>query len=119
MMEIEINKSDHILYLMPKGELNKNDLKSLSDAIDNYINEGNLIKGLLVDTESVPHWKDLSAFKAHLEVIREKGKILNKVAVVSDNNNVMMLSQLIKLFIDSEVKHFDHINKSEAIDWLK
>ncbi len=119
MIECEINQHDKILYIMPKGDLSKEDYYYLDKELSNYINRGNHIEGVLINTVHVPHWVSFDAISAHLELIKEKGRSMKKVAVVSNNKNVLLLTQLTDFFTDANVQYFKNVDKDEAIAWLK
>lgn len=118
MIQYEINQNDKILYIMPKSDLNEDDYYYLDKALTDYIERGNVIEGVLIDTEHVPHWTSFTAIKAHLNLIKEKNKNINKIAFVSNNKNILFLTQLMDLFTETDVQYFKNIDKKEAIAWL-
>lgn len=119
MIDFEIEKHNRILFMMPRGPLTERDFKELSENIDKNVSNDKDLNGILIDTESFPEWDDFDSMKAHVNFIKTHHKMIHKVAVVSDNAKLSAIPTIAQHFVESDVRHFRHKEKLNAIDWLK
>lgn len=109
--------SGRIINLQVNGHLKRESYRSFVPALERLIEEHGKIR-LLLDLSQFEgwslggSWQDLLfGFKHHRDVER--------IALVGDRKWEFFMSGMGVLFSTSEVSHFDAMDKSEAVKWLK
>ena len=84
MIEVSIDRENNVIIATARDTLAEADFTNLSDSINDYINSTDQVPALVLNAESLPHWKNSAALFAHIKLVRDHQKILPKVALVSD-----------------------------------
>jgi hypothetical protein len=119
MVEHELMRTEGILVLHPKGQLEVTDFENLAREVDPYIETNGKLRGLLVDAESFPGWSDFGALIAHLRFVRNHHRKIEKVAVVTDSTFLTVAPKFASHFVQADVRHFPHAQRDEALRWLR
>jgi hypothetical protein len=119
MVEYELLKSDGILVIRPKSSLEAGDFQRITQEVDPYIEANGKLRGVLIDAEHFPGWKDFAALVAHLNFVRDHHRKIEKIAAVSDSDILAIAPKIASHFVQAEVRHFAHSQKEEALDWLR
>ena len=94
------------------------DFKNFSDCINDYINSTDRVPGIVLNAETLPHWKNAAALFAHIKLVRDHEKILPKVALVSDNATLSLMPSLVDIFVRAKVRHFSQSEFDNAVSWV-
>ena len=119
MLEINVDRGENLITVQPTGTLAREDLERLSEAVDGYINNNDLVPNLMIVAESFPYWKSFRAFLAHARFIRTHHKIVKKVAIVGDSFALSSLPAIADHFVSAEVRHFARNNLDQARKWAR
>ena len=117
MLEHELRSRDEILVLRLHGSLQAEDFKSLARAVDDYLNGGGKLRGVLICGKSFPGWENLDGLIAHLKFVRNHHAVVAKVAIVADGLVARLLPSLAGHFVQARVQHFD--DEETATRWLE
>jgi len=118
MVEYELLRSEGILVIRPKTTLEATDFQKISQEVDPYIEANGNLHGVLIDAESFPGWKDFAALVAHLKFVSGHHRKIEKIAAVSDSGFLAIAPKIANHFVQAEVRHFEHSQMEEALDWL-
>lgn len=118
MVHAELIKESGILILKPEGKFEAADFEHLSQMVDPYIMENKSLNGLLIESNEFPGWSDFTAMLSHIRFVKDHHKVINKIAIVSDNKFVSNVPELAKHLIHPTVKHFEMSQRAEALNWL-
>lgn len=118
MIHAELLRDQGILIITPEGALQQSDFTDLAQLIDPYIAEKGELRGLMVYTKSFPHWEDFKALMTHIKFFGSHQHHVRKVAAVIDNAFLSIAPSIVTHFIHAEVRHFDYVDKEEALVWL-
>ena len=118
MLSHDLRRDQGILVLKPDGPLEASDFDTVTGHVDAYLEQNGTLRGVMIDTERFPGWKDFSALIAHFRFVKNHHQKIDKVAVVADRGLATIMPHMASRFIHAEVKHFDHAHESAAWDWL-
>ena len=116
MLEFQLDETVGIAIFKPLGPLIRDDFSSLTETVDNYINDTGVLPGLLIDATHFPGWKSFNAFRAHLTFIEDHHMKVARVAVVSRSRLFSIFPAIADFFLQSEVKLFR--SDDAAMAWL-
>jgi SpoIIAA-like len=119
MIEVEFSKSGHVANLRPSGELSVDDFGRVTEEIDNFINEHDIVPNLVIDIASFPHWDGFRAARKHFNFVRDHQKVIKKVAIVSDNFAMTTIPFLVDHFVSAKVRHFSKKDRKDAVKWAE
>lgn len=118
MIHAELLRDQRILIITPEGDLQSSDFIALAQLVDPYIEEKGELHGLMVYTQSFPHWENFKALLTHFKFVKNHQHHVRKIAAVSDNSILSIAPSLVTHFIHAEVRHFDYADKDAALAWL-
>jgi len=118
MITYMLDEVKGILTVEPEGQLQEQDFKKLSQAVDPVIEERGGLKGLIIATKTFPGWKDFSGMIAHLNFVRQHQHAIDKVALVTDSKLANVAETLGKQFIKATIKHFRFSELEMAKTWV-
>lgn len=117
MIETTIDRENNVIIATARDTLVEMDFKNFSDCINDYINTTDRVPGIVLNAESLPHWKNAAAMFAHIKLVRDHEKILPKVALVSDNATLSLMPSLVDIFVRAKVRHFSQSEFDKAVSW--
>ena len=85
MVSHELLRDEGILIIRPEGSLAASDFQNIAQEIDPYIEANGKLRGLMIDAEAFPGWKDFAALLAHLQFVRDHHRNIERIAAVSDS----------------------------------
>ena len=118
MIHAELLRDQHILIITPEGDLQSSDFIALAQLVDPFIEEKGELHGLMVYSQSFPHWENFKALLTHFKFVKNHQQHVRKIAAVSDNKILSIAPILVAHFIHAEVRHFDYADKDAALAWL-
>ncbi|HYV35077.1 MAG TPA: STAS/SEC14 domain-containing protein [Gemmataceae bacterium] len=119
MLNHELLQSEGILVLRPQAPLEAADFQKLALEVDPYIEANGILRGIMLDAESFPGWKDFASLVAHLKFVKDHHRKVQKIAVVSDSTFLTAAPKIAGHFVHAEVRHFPRAERKEALDWLR
>ena len=119
MLDYSIMKPEGILVLKPRAPLSKEDFDGLGSAVDAYLSDHSMLRGVLVHAKGFPGWENFGGFTAHMHFVREHHKQVERVAIVTDSHFAGMAESLGKHFTSADVRHFPFTGADEALEWLE
>jgi hypothetical protein len=117
-LDYQILSEKGVVVLQPKGKLGAEDFDLLETDVDAWIddNDGKL-KGVVIETESLPGWKDLGSALRHLRFVRDHQNQVRRLALVSDSKLLSVTPKIGNHFLDADVRNFDSNALETAISW--
>jgi hypothetical protein len=119
MVDYELLRDEGILVIRPEGSLEAADFQKIARVVDPYIEANGRLRGVMIDAESFPGWKDFAALVAHLKFVKDHHRKIEKIAAVSDSSFLAVAPKIASHFVQADVRHFAHAQKEEALDWLR
>ena len=119
MLSHELLEDDGILVVEPTGALEASDFEALAAVADPYIEQRGELRGLLIQTEAFPGWRDFAALIGHVRFVRNHHKHIKKVAAVTDSAFALIVPQVTTHFVSAEVRHFHFARLEAALAWLR
>ncbi|MGD7652298.1 MAG: STAS/SEC14 domain-containing protein [Verrucomicrobiales bacterium] len=107
-----------ILTLHPSGAITRNDFTSITETVDQWLERGNTLKGLIIEAESFPGWKDFAGLSAHLRFVKNHHLNIPRVAFLSDSGFLAALPRIGRHFVNAELRHFNSDALEAALDWI-
>ena len=96
MVHHEFNLKTGILFVTPKGPLEKSVFSSIVQSVDGYRAREGQLKGLMITKKSFPGWKDFAAFTSHFRFVSDREKHIACLAVLSDTMASRVLPEIAK-----------------------
>jgi hypothetical protein len=118
MVNFELRKDDGILIIHPNGSLEAADFQKVAAAVDPYIEANGELRGVILEAESFPGWKDFGALFAHLRFVKDHHRNIAKVVIVSDSSILAIAPTLASHFVQADVRHFEYSEREDALNWL-
>ena len=118
MLNIIFDKESAIVTLEPEGVLDQTDFETAAKIIDPFIKIHGKLKGLIIETEAFPGWKDFASFVEHLSFIKNHHKKIKRLAFVTDSVIGDLAEKVTSHFVDAEIKHFPYGAHKEARAWI-
>jgi hypothetical protein len=119
MVDFELLREDGILVIRPQSSLEAADFQRIAEEVDPYIEANGKLRGVMIDAESFPGWKDFAALVAHLRFVRDHHRRIEKIAAVSDSGFLKIAPKIAGHFVQADVRHFSHSQRNEALQWLR
>jgi hypothetical protein len=119
MINFELLQDEGILIIRPTGSLEAADFQKIAQEVDPYIQSNGKLRGVMVDAESFPGWKDFGALFAHLRFVKDHHRNIKKIAAVSDSGFLAIAPKIASHFVQADVRHFAHSQRDEAMNWLR
>jgi hypothetical protein len=117
VIDHELRADDAILILRLHKSLEAQDFSSLAAFVDDYLEHGGQLRGVLVSGKSFPGWEDLDGLIAHLKFVRDHHTLIDRIAVVADGLVARLLPSVASHFVNAQLKHFD--DEATALAWLE
>ena len=119
MIATKFTDSQKVLVVRFTGELKAEDFAGVARAMDDHINETDTIPNLVLHVPEIPHWESFHALKAHFRLVRERHRLIKKIAVVSDMLAFSIMPYIMDHFLSAKVRHFQEDHADEAIAWAE
>jgi hypothetical protein len=115
----DLRRHDRILVLRPEGPSVAADFTTLASDTDGHQEQQGTLRGVLIHENALRGWNDFGALLARLQVIKQRHRLIEKVAVVADGDFATVVPFIASHFIRAQVKHFDRArDEGAAWDWL-
>jgi hypothetical protein len=118
MLDFRLDANRSIVYLHPKGPLEKDDFARLAKTVDPHIEVKGGLAGIVLDIKAFPGWESLGAMAAHFRFVREHHKKVKKIAVVTDAKIGSLAEKLASHFVAATIKHFPAGQVAAAEKWI-
>lgn len=118
MILFNLDYDTGILTITPKSPLEAADFDKIANQVDPYIEEHGALKGIIIETDELPGWRDFNALLSHMKFIHDHHQKVRKVAAVTDSGFLDILQDVSDYFVDAEVRHFECDQKDQALEWL-
>jgi hypothetical protein len=119
MIHHQLDETDSILTVAPRGPLAADDFKALAAEVDPFIERTGGLRGLLLEAPAFPGWEGFGGLTAHRRFVRDHHRLIRRVAVVSDSPVLSHLPQLASHFVAAEVRRFPQGERAGALAWLR
>ena len=119
MLSHELLQDEAILVVEPKAALESADFEAIAKAVDPFIEQHGDLRGLLIQAEAFPGWRDFAGLISHLRFVRNHHKHIKRVAAVTDSAFGVIGPSLARHFVSAEVRHFAFADLDEAMAWLR
>jgi hypothetical protein len=118
MLDVKIDKTNHVAVLEPDGPLSESDFKVASAKIDALIEESGNLKGIVVHAKSFPGWDSIAALIAHLRFVKNHHKKLSRVALATESVAAHIAEIFAGHFVMAEIKIFSYGDVAKATQWV-
>jgi len=119
MIQTELLADDGVAILKPEAPLTEADFHTVGAIVDPYIEKHGKLRGIMIQVDEFPGWKDFAAFTTHMRFIKDHHQHIAKVAAVSDSGFLTIAPDIARHFLSAEVKHFAASDVEVALAWLK
>ncbi|MCP4993943.1 MAG: STAS/SEC14 domain-containing protein [Gammaproteobacteria bacterium] len=119
MIKLELMEETGIAVVQPQGKLEANDFEQIAVNLDPYIESHGKLHGLMIKAQTFPGWENLSAMIRHIRFVRDHQKYIERVAMVSDDDLVQVLPDIVSHFVNAELRTFEYQQASQAMAWLQ
>ena len=118
MLEHEFIEPQGILVLKP-SQLTEADFAGLRKSVDDYLKSHSEIRGVMVETRSLPGWENLQAIVAHLSFVSDYHTKIRRIALVTDLNIPPGAEALVQHYVGVTAKRFQYAERDKALEWLQ
>jgi hypothetical protein len=116
MIKLEVIQAN-ILKVMAPEKLEAYDFLQLEPQVDTLISQYGKIR-LLVDLSGFGGWENIEAFENHVGFVKTHQQKVERIAVLVGHNWQHGLASLLKMFLHPDIKSYDKIQESEALQWI-
>ena len=118
MIEHTLDPIHSILYMHPKGALEKSDFVQLAKPVDASIEKNGDLAGVVIDIAAFPEWENIGAMAAHFRFVRDHHRHIRKIALVTDSALGNAAEHLASHFVSAQIRHFPAGEAEAARDWI-
>lgn len=118
MIDYTLDEANSVLHVRPMGPLQKDDLDTLSQAVDPFIERTGGLNGLLLEVAQFAGWTNLAAAVRHFRFVRDHHRKIKKVAIVTDSTLGDAAEHVASHFVAATFKHFPSGQVDEAETWV-
>ncbi len=119
MIDYELLQAEGILIIHPEASLEAADFQRIAHEVDPCIEINGKLRGVMIEAESFPGWKDFAGLIAHLKFVKDHHRKIEKVAVVSDSSFLAFAPTIASHFVQADIRHFAHPQADGALAWLR
>lgn len=118
MLDVKIDRTNHVAVIVPDGPLSESDFKAASQKIDALIEETGNLKGIVVHAKSFPGWDSIAALIAHLRFIKDHHEKLSRVALATESVAAHIAEIFAGHFVMAEIRIFSYDDLAKATQWV-
>lgn len=118
MLNVTLDKTNHIAILEPDGPLSESDFNAASAKVDALIHESGKLNGIVVHARTFPGWESFAAMVSHLRFVRDHHKKLSRVALATDSIAAHFAEIFATHFVMAEIRIFSYENFEKAKQWV-
>lgn len=109
---------DGVLHLELLGKLDTEAYVKEVEDLDAFIRQNERFK-LLLDLRQFDGWQGLAALGDHLNIVRHRYDLVDRVAVVGDATWQRMAEKVVSQFVKAETRYFPSAEFEAAKTWIK
>ena len=117
-LNASIDKNKWVMYFKPLGKITPEDFEYLWTIMDPYIEKNNDLNGLIIDSSEFTGYESFDSFITHFKFVKWHQKHIEKLAILTDSNLVLIIEKLASIFMHAEIKRFKLLDKDKAIEWM-
>jgi len=117
-MDIRLDEKTAVLWLKPKAALKSANFLQLTSLVDPFIKQHGGLKGIIIEVTKFPGWENISAFKAHVQFIKDHQAKIQKIALVTNSAFASILPKFVGFFVTPQIKHFAAGQADSARQWI-
>lgn len=118
MLNVTLDKTNHIAVLEPDGPLSESDFKAASAKVDALIHESGKLNGIVVHARSFPGWDSFAAMVSHLRFVKDHHRKLSRVALATDSVAAHLAEIFATHFVMAEIRIFSYADFDAASRWV-
>ena len=118
MVSHQLLQDQGVLIVRPQGALEAEDFAGIAAAVDPFIDKQGGLRGLLIEAESFPGWRDFAGLVSHMQFVRNHHKHIKRVAAVTDSAFGAIAPSVASHFTAADVRHFPFAAREAAMAWL-
>src|SRR5262245_43282077 len=119
MIDFDLLQDSAVLIIRPKTALSADDFHAIAAVVDPFIEQHGKLTGLLIYAPGFPGWDSFGALIAHLKVVRDHHRDIDRVAAVSDSEFLKIAPKIAEHFAHPEIRTFPSSEKARALTWLQ
>ena len=116
-MKIEIVSKENLFVISPEGTITEDDIEQLVESVNGYINTYDKVPSLVIVATNAPTWESFEALKSHIKFVRERQRIVPKVAFVTDSRLLSIAHPLADVFTSAKIRRFKAEALDDALNW--
>lgn len=118
-INFELNSEEGVLYLHLHSALESEDFQALSNDVDEHIEKRGKLKGIVIEAEKFPGWKNFGSIVSHFEFVKSHHRLVEKVALVTDDSMASLVRPLADHFTKAKIRRFESSQYDRALRWIK
>jgi len=118
MLQVTLNKEDHIAVVEPDGPLTDGDFLLVANTIDPDIETHGRLNGIVVHAPSFPGWRSASAVLSQFRFLRAHHRKVCRVALATDSVAARIAKVVAKPFVQAEIRTFPYSELTKATHWV-
>jgi hypothetical protein len=116
MIKIEI-VAPSVLKIIAPEKLNANDFAELAPQVESIVKRQGKIR-LIIDASRLEGWANITALEAHAAFVKAHQQKVERIAVIVRHEWQQWLVGAVKVFLHPEVRAFDKVHESDALQWI-
>ena len=112
-----LDESTGVMTVEISHPLSSEDFEDLTNAVDDLLERGGRLQGLVIHARKFPGWENLGSLISHIEFVKNHHRKIRRVALCADGTLPSLAPQVAKHFVAAEIQHFDYDRLDEARTW--
>jgi len=117
-LNASIDEEKWVMYFKPLGKITAKDFKYLGKLMDSYLERKKDLKGLVIDTSEFTGYESFNSFITHFKFVKEHQKYIEKLAILTDSDLILIAEKLGGLFIHAKIERFKLTDIDKAFKWV-
>jgi hypothetical protein len=110
---------DEVLVLRPDGPITREDVATLTRAVDEHLTDHAKIAGAMIETPAFPGYADPMAFADHMRFVATHYGRVRRIALVTDSPLATVAETLAGHVATLQLRHYKFGDSEAALAWLR
>lgn len=113
-----LREHEQLLIIEPVDAISESEIAVIIHQVDAYLSSGGELKGILIHSQKATGWESFGVMIHHLTLNDEHHRLINKIALVTDQIPGIAAAQIGHHFLNAEVRQFCYDEYETAESWL-
>ncbi len=116
-LDLKFDQGTEVLKIEISEPLTSQNFDILATKVDEWIEGGGKVNGLVIHLKKFPGWENLGSFISHVNFVKNHHRKIRHVALCANGVLPQLAPELAKYFVEAKVMQFDYDKLGDAMAW--